>query len=129
MAEADAVEQFNVYQARELPDPETREMLDRILRDENFHVSYSRAALERFRQEGRGAEVDRAIRQVRTDRLKERWLRFSRDMGAVVSGLWLGLMYVFLVGPFRVFARLEPGGWLSPRRDPRDPLSAARSQG
>ncbi len=129
VAEADAVEQFDVYQARKLPDLESREMLARILRDEAFHVSYSRMALEGYRKEGRGDEVDAALRQVRWNRIKERWLRFSLNMGSVVSGIWLNLMYALVIGPFRLFARLEPGGWLSPRRDPRSPIQIARSQG
>ena len=85
IAERDAVEQFSVYLDRKLPDADTHAMLEDILRDEAFHVSYSKAALERFRKEGRGKEVDQALRRVRWRRIKEAWLRFSRDLGQVVS--------------------------------------------
>lgn len=129
VAEADAVEQFKVYLDRELPDPDTRATLQRILKDERFHVSYSRAALEYYRSQGMDREVDRAMSKVRRDRLKEGWLRFSLHVGHFVSNLWLMLMYVLLVGPFRLIARLEGGGWTAPRAGLGDRLRAARSQG
>ncbi len=129
VAESDAVEQFKVYLDRDLPDPDTRATLERILRDERFHVTYSRAALEHYRSLGRGREVDRAVLKVRWDRLKEAWLRASLRLGNLVSGLWLLLMYLVLVGPFRLIARLEGGGWAAPRPPHGDGLRAARSQG
>ncbi|MFT4979163.1 MAG: rubrerythrin, partial [Myxococcota bacterium] len=85
IAERDAVEQFKVYLARKLPDPGTQAMLEDILRDEVFHVSYSKAALQRFRDAGQGAEVDAALRRVWWRRVREAWLRFSRDLGQAVS--------------------------------------------
>jgi hypothetical protein len=129
VAEADAVEQFDVYRARRLPDAATIDTLGDILKDEAFHVSYSRNELERWRKQGRGAEVDAAVRRVRWNRLKEAWLRFTRDVGTAVASVWLGLVYVLVVGPFRLFARVEPGGWQPVATDPRDRLAAARSQG
>lgn len=133
VAEADAVEQFDVYRARRLPDAETDAMLERILKDEAFHVSYSRAELERFRREGRGAEVDAALSRVRWRRVWEAWLRFSRELGALMTSIWLVLLYGLLLAPFRLVARLEPGGWQVPpragARDPRGLLEAARSEG
>ena len=129
VAEADAVEQFNVYLDRDLPDEDTTAMLQRILKDERFHVSYSRAALDYYRKKGEDAEVERAMRQVRLNRLKEGWLRFSVNLGHFVGSLWLTLMYVVLVGPFRIFARVEEGGWQATRKPLGDRLQAARSQG
>jgi hypothetical protein len=114
VAEADAVEQFDVYRARRLPDPDTDRMLGRILKDEAFHVSYSRAELERYRREGRGREVTAAVWRVRGRRVWEAWLRSSRGMGAVVTSVWLVALYGLVLGPFRLVARLEPGGWQSP---------------
>lgn len=129
IAERDAVEQFSVYLDRELPDPGTQAMLQNILRDETFHVSYSKAALQRFRDDGRGAEVDRALRQVRWRRVKESWLRFSRDLGHIVSGVWIMALYALVLPPFALLGRLEKPGWQAPQRDPRGRLAAARSQG
>ncbi|MFZ5481685.1 MAG: hypothetical protein ACOZNI_33285 [Myxococcota bacterium] len=129
VAEADAVEQFNVYRERRLPEQGTIDMLGEILKDEAFHVSYSKNELEKLRKAGQGKEVDDALSRVRWRRVKEAWLRFSRDVGTVVSGVWLALLYVFAVGPFRFLARLEPGGWQPVLADPRDRMRAARSQG
>jgi hypothetical protein len=129
VAEDDAVEQFNVYLDRELPDEETSATLRRILKDERFHVSYSRAALDFYRKQGREKEVARALRKVRWDRWKEAWLRFSVVTGHVVGSVWLTLMYALLVAPFRLLARLDDGGWHAPRARLGDPLRSARAQG
>ncbi|MSP55351.1 MAG: ferritin-like domain-containing protein [Myxococcales bacterium] len=111
VAEADAVEQFGVYLDRKLPDPETTAALRDILKDESFHVSYSKLECERYRREGK--PVDAALRAVRWRRMKEGWMRFTRDFGEWASGFWLLLLYFGAVGPFRLIARLESGGWRS----------------
>ena len=129
VAERDAVEQFKVYIDDQLPDSGTRAMLEDILQDEVFHVSYSRAALDRFRERGQGAEVDAALRRVRWRRIKEGWLRMSRDLGQVVSGLWILALSAVALPPFALLSRLEPAGWRAPRVDPRPLARAARSQG
>jgi hypothetical protein len=112
VAEADAVEQFNVYLARRLPDPETCATLSHILKDEHFHVSYSRAEVERAAAAGR--PMARSVTLHRLRRVWQGWLRFSRDFGAMMTGLWLGATYLIVVGPFRLLGRLEPGGWQRP---------------
>ena len=127
IAERDAVEQFNVYLDHNLPDPDTRDMLRDILRDEHFHVSYSRAALERLRTQGRDREVRWALWRVQGRRLREGWLRLSRDLGRTVTSLWMVLLYLLAVPPFALLGRLEAGGWRTPDRDPRPRQRAARS--
>ena len=125
IAEADAEEQFQLYLDRDLPDKHIQDTLRGILRDEVFHKTYSRAALDAYD----AGEVKKAMRAVRWNRLKEGWLNTSRHIGSVVASVWLGLVYLVAVGPFRVFGRLERGGWQAPRPDAR-PLSVrARSQG
>lgn len=131
VAEADAVEQFGVYLDRELPDPDTRATLRTILKDEHFHVSYSRQELERFRKQGLEKDVNRALWRVKWNRVLEAWLRFSRDFGAVVTSIWLGLTYAIVLGPFRLVARVERGGWHRPPAPAvpgRSAIAAARSQ-
>ncbi|MBM4391491.1 MAG: ferritin-like domain-containing protein [Deltaproteobacteria bacterium] len=128
VAEADAVEQFGVYLERQLPDPETHATLQAILKDEHFHVSYSRQELDRFRKQGQVAEVEWSLFRVRRDRWLGAWLRFSREFGVIVSGLWLGLAYAAMLGPFRGLAALEPGGWRPPLPRPACSLATARSQ-
>jgi hypothetical protein len=131
VAEADAVEQFHVYIERELPDATTVTALKDILKDEAFHVSYSRAECDRYRKAGR--PIDAAIRDTRLRRIGEGWLRFSKDFGDRMSALWLGLLYFVALAPFRPFARLEKGGWLvrdvSAVSTPESRLAAAHREG
>ena len=127
VAEADAVEQFEVYAARSLPDPDTQAALAVILKDELFHVSYSKHELERLSggpptagtARVSGAQAQAAVRRIRWSRLREGWLRLSRDIGQGMSSLWLTLVYATLLPPFRLLARLEPAGWQTPAADPR----------
>jgi hypothetical protein len=125
VAEADAVEQFKVYIDRQLPDEDTLSVLHGILKDERFHVSYSRAALKHYDP----AAVKRAIFKIRLDRFKERWLRGSIHIGHAVNSIWLSLMYLLVVAPFRAVARLDGGGFQAPRPQQLSGLAAARSQG
>jgi hypothetical protein len=111
ISEKRALEQFEVYQQRRLPDDETLSALRRICKDEVFHMTYTGAELERLRKEGEGKAVRAAEWRIFRSRYKEGWLRFSRDLGAVMSGLWLTLLYVLVVGPFKLLARREPEGW------------------
>jgi hypothetical protein len=59
------------------------------------------------------------VQRIRWSRLKEGWLRLSRDIGHVMTSLWLTLLYALLIPPFRLLARLEPAGWQAPTADPR----------
>ena len=123
LTESDAVEQFNVYVDRNLPDPETREMLRNVLKDEERHVVYSRSAAS----ESVDGSVEPLMRTVRWRLRRQAWLRFGHRIGSVVASLWLGLLYLLVVTPFRVFARLANGGWRSPRPDTRTAIAQAHS--
>ena len=127
VAEADAVEQFNVYLERGLPDDATQATLRTILKDEVFHVAYSRAEVEKLRKEGRA--VDKMCRDLRLARVWERYLRFSRDVGSFMSGIWLTILYFVVLAPFRLLARTEPGGWQPAATPGVDRLAAARAEG
>ncbi len=118
VAEKRALEQFEVYQDRELPDPDTRVALARICKDEVFHMTYTGAELDRFRREGREGEVNAALRSIFINRYKEGWLRFSRDFGGFMSTMWLTLLYVVVLGPFKLLARREPDGWRPVTHEP-----------
>ena len=129
VAEADAIEQFGVYLDHRLPDPDTRATLSTILADEHFHRSYTAAALARMNAEGARVDVAAEFRRVRWRRFREAGSRLSRAFGATLARVWLTLLYLVAVAPFRLFARAEPGGWTAPRSEPRGVLPAARSQG
>ncbi len=129
LAEADAVERFHVVLDHALPDVATREALRGILKDEQFHVSYSRAEVERWRKAG--GDLDGARRRLRLEQTREAWLRVSRDVGSLVTGLWLGLLYLVVVAPFALLARLasrEPSGWRSVPAPTLDPKTRARME-
>lgn len=128
VVEQEALEQFQAYCDRDLPDPDTIQAFVGIANDEKFHISYSGRQLEHYRSEGRGAEVDKALRAVKWNRFKEGWLRTSKHIGDAVSSLWLWLLYATAVAPFRLVARLEKGGWQPVEPDPRDPVAFSRSQ-
>jgi hypothetical protein len=99
-------EQFQVYSDLMDDDPAVRAMFAEIARDERFHIAYSAAELDRYRTAGEGAAVDRAVRSVWWRRYKQGWLRFSHDFGAMMAGLWLSLLWLVLIGPFSLIARL-----------------------
>lgn len=129
VAESEALEQFHVYCDRKLPDPDTIHMLQTIMPDEKFHLTYTLRELKRREKQGEAKEVRWALFKVKWRRLWEGWLRFSRDIGQVVSSIWLWLIYAVLVPPFRLLARVEGGGWNEPREERRSMMARARSQG
>jgi len=128
-SESMAVEQFGVYRELGVLDPQTDEMLGVMLKDEHFHVSYSNGELERFTREGRGSEVSWARRKVFWRRPWEAWMRFSLRVGHVVTGVWMTLLYMLVVAPFRLMARREAPGWRDVTSDGRSPMALARAQG
>lgn len=99
--------QFRTYAGLMRDDPESQAMFTRIFQDERFHIAYSRKELDRLAAEGRGVEVDAAIRAVRTRRTKEAGLRLAHGFGEVMARLWLGLAYLGVVGPTSLLARLS----------------------
>ena len=113
-AETRGLEQFNVYIDSAATDQATKEALTEIAKDEHFHMSYSRAALEKY-----GADTKKEIlRKVVWRRYKEAWLRFGNIVGIFVSRIWLLLIYFIVITPFRLLARKEPEGWLSKKELP-----------
>lgn len=107
VAESRAAEQFEVYGQLLRDNQNCRVMFEEIAKDERFHISYAQQELERYRRDGRGAEVDAAVRRVRLRRWWQAWLRLTHDFGAFMAGLWLALLYFVVIGPFSVVARMS----------------------
>ncbi len=105
VAEMRGAQQFDVYASLMASDSESAAMFAEIGNDERFHISYSRKELDRMIADGRGKEVRRAIRKVRRQRFAQAWLRVSRRIGDVMSGLWLTLAYFVVIGPFALIVR------------------------
>lgn len=105
IAEMRGAQQFDVYASLMAGDAESAAMFADIGNDERFHIAYSRKELDRLIADGRGKEVQRAIRKIRRQRFLQAWLRFSRLIGNVMSALWLTLAYFLVIGPFALIVR------------------------
>jgi rubrerythrin len=119
LSEAAAARSFAVYHRAVNGDAETREVFARILKDENFHMSYTRHELGRVAPRKQGWLLWKA----RFGRLWKGYLRLAVALGGLMGGLLLTLQYfillpVFALGAKRA-ARREPEGW-APARDKRD---------
>lgn len=119
LAEKRAVEEFALHRAA-LGEEGAR--FDSILADEKRHVAWTGHALERFRKEGRGAEVDAALKALGRQRWKNAWLAIARRISAVSSTLLLSLIYLLMVAPFSLLAGRWAEGW---QRSARGPVERA----
>lgn len=105
VAERRGAEQFDVYAHLMRDDVATTAMFADIARDERFHIRYSRAELDRYTEAGARDNVRWALARVRSRRVWQGWLRFTRRLGNGVSAAWLGFLYFGLLGPFSLMAR------------------------
>ena len=104
--EKQGARQFALYADLLSDDEDTALMFSKIAKDERFHIAYSRQELDRYAAKGQATEVRNAVLRVQGRRLWQGWLRFGHDLGAFMSGLWLGLLYLVFLGPFSIIARL-----------------------
>ncbi len=82
-----------------------------ILEDEKRHVAWTGHQLDRYRADGRGAEVGAALRQMRIERIKGAWMWFARRISLVTSTLLLGVVYYFVLAPFSLVRPKPARGW------------------
>lgn len=87
------------------------EFFESILADEKRHVAWTGHALDKLRKEGRGAEIDKAIREMRWERIKLAWLRIARSISVVMSTIILTIIYYVFLWPFTLGARRDSSGW------------------
>jgi rubrerythrin len=124
IAERRGAQQFDVYADLLKDDDDTQAMFAEIAKDERFHISYSRAELDRYETDGELEAVKEAVSRVKRRRWLEAWLRFSIVMGDFMSNLWLGILYILVLGPSSIFARIserQPRGFVTPE-PPQDTL-------
>lgn len=112
LAEVRAVAEFRLHQQAL---GERGAVFDSILRDEQRHVAWTGHALDRFRQAGRGAEVDAALGRLRRARALRIWLAFARRLGQVSSFVLLSLVYLLVVLPLSMLAGRWARGWQVPQ--------------
>ncbi len=115
LSERAAAMRFAVYREVLAGDPDTRAVFETILRDEAFHMNYTRKQLERVSPRKHGVRLWMA----RLHRVGKLYLRFAAAFAGVMGALILGLQY-FVVLPFFALAAKHaerrarvPSGWTS----------------
>jgi hypothetical protein len=122
LSEKAAAGRFAVYR-EVIPDEETREVFRRILRDEVFHMDYTRSQLERVVPARHG----RHLWLARASRLWKGYLRAASAVAGLLGTVVLVAQYFLILPIFALLAkraaRREHTGWSEPiRREGRAAL-------
>lgn len=111
LSESAAARDFAIYGSVLGHDVTTGAVFHRILRDEEFHMRYTRAELERIAP----TRVRRLLWAARLRRLWKAYLRLATAIAAVFATILLTAQYFLLLPPFawlaRRAARRERTGW------------------
>ena len=111
LSEKAAAERFALYGEMLDDDPETRAVFGDVLRDEVFHMTYTRTQLTRVAPE----RNRRALWRARAGRLWRAYLRFAGALAGLLGGVVLTVQYFLLLPWFAIAAqraaRREPRGW------------------
>jgi len=125
LSEKAAASRFAVYR-EVIPDEETRDLFRRVLRDEVFHMGYTRSQLERIAPSAHRRHLWRA----RASRLWKAYLRLATAIAGLIGSAVLLAQYFLLLPIFALVAkraiRHERPGWSEPAC--RDGPAALRSQ-
>jgi hypothetical protein len=113
LSEAAAARGFVTYREAVGDDVETRTVFATILKDEEFHMTYTRHELARVSPQKQGWLLWKA----RFGRLWKGYLRFAVALGSLFGAVLLTLQYFILLPPFawasKRAARKEAEGWRS----------------
>jgi rubrerythrin len=113
LSERAAAMRFETYRRVLGVDPDTRAVFEGILRDEAFHMNYTRKQLERVSPRRHGLRLWGA----RLHRLWKVYLRFAAAFASVMGSLVLLVQYFALLPLFALAAkrsaRREPQGWVN----------------
>ncbi len=111
LSEKAAAERFALYGEMLEDDPETRAVFGDVLRDEVFHMTYTRTQLTRVAP----ARNRQALWRARAGRLWRAYLRFAGALAGLLGGVVLTVQYFLLLPWFALAAqraaRREHGGW------------------
>jgi len=125
LSEKVAAARFEIYRDV-VADEETRAVFRRILRDEEFHMRYTRIQLERVAPE----RHRRALWRARAARLWKGYLRVASALAGRLGTIVLLAQYFLVLPAFALLAkraaRRERPGWSEPER--RERPDALRSQ-
>jgi len=112
VAEKAAAGRFAIYRQVVDDDPSTRAIFEEILRDEVFHMNYTKRELERVSP----AQAKGLIWKARLKRVWKAYLRFAVGLAGLIGGVILTLQYFILLPPFawisKRAARREAQGWI-----------------
>jgi rubrerythrin len=101
LSEKAAAGRFVVYQKVLACDPQTRAVFARILKDEEFHMTYTRKQLARLAQRNEGWR----LWQARAGRLWNAYLRVASAVASVLGTAMLAFQYFVILPVFALFAR------------------------
>lgn len=111
LSETAAARDFAVYSSVLGHDLPTRAVFDRILRDEEFHMRYSLAELDRIAPGRRRLLLWKA----RLRRFWKAYLRLAMALAGMIAAVLLTVQYFVLLPPFALLAkraaRRERPGW------------------
>ena len=126
VAEKSAAGRFALYRELVDDDPPTREIFEKILRDEVFHMNYTYTQLARISPQA----YRRQVWNARAKRLWNRYLRAAAAIAGVFGSVMLTAIYFVVLPPFAWFAqraeRREPIGFTPIERRRQQP--SPRSQ-
>jgi hypothetical protein len=112
LSERAAARDFAVYRDAVGKDEATRAVFQTILRDEEFHMNYTRAELARVSPDRQRKLIWRA----RLSRLWKAYLRFAVALAGLLGTVLLALQYFILLPVFALVskraARRAPQGWV-----------------
>jgi rubrerythrin len=118
LSERAAALRFATYRAVLAHDPDTRGVFEDILRDEAFHMNYTRKQLERVSPRRHGWRLWVA----RLHRLWKVYLRFAAAFASVMGAVILAVQYFVVLPVFALFAkrsaRREALGWTPAQERP-----------
>ena len=112
LSERAAARDFAIYRDAVGGDAATRDVFQHILRDEEFHMNYTRAELARVSPE----RQRKLLWKARLSRLWKAYLRFAVALAGLIGSVVLTLQYFLLLPPFawvaKRAARRAPEGWV-----------------
>jgi bacterioferritin (cytochrome b1) len=119
LSEKAAARRFAVYHEVVDHDPETRDVFERILRDEAFHMNYTHTQLRRVSPRRHGARLWLA----RASRFWKGYVRLSAAIAGLFGGVLLVVQYFVLLPIFALLAKRaaknEREGWSKSAKAPR----------
>ena len=111
LSERAAAGEFATYRTVLGHDRQTKALFERILRDEEGHMTYALAELKRVAP----STSRKALWKARLRRIWRAYLRFATGLADIIASFLLTLQYFVLIPPFALAAKLaarrEPRGW------------------